>query len=478
MANIDAIHRYIEEHEEEHIAKIQEFLRQPSISADNIGITECAELLRQYFSNMGCQEAELVPTDGFPGVWAYYNAGAEKSIISWSMYDVMPVEGETWSSPPFEANIVTVPSFGKVIINRGAINSKGPLRAWLNALEAIIAVEGKLPVNIMFNIDGEEELGSPHFYQVVEKYRDKLKEADSCLVCGASQDQDGKVRLALGSKGITELEMECSGKNWGRGPQEYSIHSSNKAIVDSPVWRMLHALSTMTSPDGNSILIDGFYDKVAPPDKEDLELIDQLLESFDDKAWKEIFKVERWINDEKGKELILRYLYSTTMNIYGIWGGYIGPGNKTILPHRINCKMDMRLVPNQESKDIIPLIRTHLDKHGYSDIEVRQTSGYEWSKTSVKAPVVQAVLSVYEKYGIKPLVWPHGVGGMPIYVYTHPPLNLPVCTYGLGHGGRAHAPDEYYVIEGNDRVAGLVKTEKAYVDVLYAIANWPDVNRE
>jgi len=473
MANIEAIHRYIEEHEEAHITKVQEFLRQPSISAENLGVRECAELLRQYYAELGCQEAELVPTEGHPGVWAYYDAGAEKTIVNYCMYDVQPVGGETWSSPPFEAHIVTMPPFGKVVINRGAINSKGPYRAWLNTLEAIIAIEGNLPVNIMFTAEGEEELGSPHFYQIVEKYRDRLKRADACLMCGASQDQEGKIRMSLGNKGIVYLELECSGSGWGRGPQQYDIHSSNKAIVDSPVWRLMQALSTMTSPDGNSILIDGYYDKVAPPNEEDLELIDRLVAVFDDSLWKEMYKVERWIGDEKGRELLLRYLYSTTLNIDGIWGGYTGPGTKTVLPHKVTCKIDTRLVPNQESQDILPLVRAHLDKHGYSDIEIRQLAGYEWSKTSVKEPVVQAVLSVYEKYGVKPIIWPHMGGSAPMYLYSRPPLNLPIGRGGLGHGGRAHSPDEYYVIEGNDKVAGLVKSEKSFVDILYAFDSWP-----
>jgi len=264
MVNIEAIHRYIEEHEEEHITKVQEFLRQPSISAENLGVRECAELLRHYYSELGCQETELVPTEGYPGVWAYYDAGAEKTIVNYCMYDVQPVSGETWSSPPFQANIVIMPPFGKIIINRGAVNSKGPYRTWLNALEAIIAVEGKLPVNIMFTAEGEEELGSPHFSQIIDKYKDRLKNADACLMCSASQDQDGRIRMSLGYKGIVYLELECSGKSWGRGPQEYDIHSSNKAIVDSPAWRLTQGLSTMTSPDGNSILIDGLYDDCSP----------------------------------------------------------------------------------------------------------------------------------------------------------------------------------------------------------------------
>ena len=473
MADAKAVHRYIEEHEAEHIARVQEFLRQPSISAEDLGVKECAELLRQYYADLGCKETELVPTDGHPGVWAYYDGGAAKTIVNYCMYDVQPIAGEAWSSPPFEANVVDMPPFGRVVINRGAINSKGPYRAWLNALESIIAVEGGLPVNIMFTAEGEEELGSPHFPDIIARYTERLKTADAGLMCGAGQDQQGKIRLSLGYKGIVYMELECSGKRWGRGPQEYDIHSSTKAVADSPAWRLMHALSTMTSPDGNSILIDGYYDKVADPSEDDLELVDTLARDFDDGVWKDMFKVPQWINDESGRDFLLRYLYSTTLNIDGIWGGYTGPGTKTVLPHKVTCKMDTRLVPDQDSSDIVPLIRAHLDKHGYTDIELRRLAGYEWSKTSVRDPIVQAVLSVYRQYGIATEVWPHMGGSAPMYLYTRPPVSIPICTAGIGHGGRAHSPDEYYVIDGNDSVAGLVQAEKSFVDILYAFAGWP-----
>ena len=475
MANLEAIHRHIEEHEAEHIAKVQEFLRQPSISAENYGVQECAELLRQYYADLGCQEAELVETEGHPGVWAYYDAGAPKTIVNYCMYDVQPIVGEAWSSPPFEARLVEKPPLGKVIINRGAINSKGPYRMWLNALESIIAVEGKLPVNIMFTAEGEEELGSPHFPQIISQYQERLRTADACLNLGASQNQEGKIQMSLGNKGIVYMELECTGQEWGRGPQQYDVHSSFKAVTDSPAWRLVQALSTMTSRDGNTILIEGWYDKVENPSQADLELVDKLVDTFDDGVWKEILKVEHWIDDAEGRDLILKYLYSTTLNIDGIWGGYTGPGTKTVLPHKVTCKVDTRLVPNQESKDVVPLMRAHLDKHGYKDIQIRQLGGYEWSKTSVKDAVVQALLSVYGQYGVKDvIIWPHMGGSAPMYLYTREPINLPLVSGGLGHGARAHSPDEYLVIEGNDKVAGLVRAEQSYVDILCTYAEWPE----
>ncbi|MBI2956355.1 MAG: M20/M25/M40 family metallo-hydrolase [Acidobacteria bacterium] len=473
---VKKIHAYIDEHLGEHVAKIQEFLRQPSVSSWNMGVRECAEMLVGYFKQLGCKEANVVPTEGHPGVWAWYDAGAKKTISRYFMYDTQPFNEEEWSSPPLAANVVPLEPFPKVIIARGAINSKGPLRAFLNALEAIIAVEGRLPVNIMFTCEGEEEQGSPHFHQVLHPYIDRLKTCQAHLNPGPAQNRDGQVGMALGNKGIVYVELEASGKRWGRGPQRMPIHSSRKAIMDSPVWRLIEALHSMYDPRTNRILIGGYYDAIVPPSEEEEMLVATLIAKFKDR----VFASERenarvWQQNWSDEEAIRRLVFDTTLNIDGIWGGYTGPGVATILPHKAACKIDSRLVPNQAIKEQEALIRGHLDRHGFSDIEMRSLGGGdEWSRTSVKASAVQAVLSVYKKYGIEPAIWPRSAGSSPEAQYTRPPLNLPAVSGGLGHGGRAHAIDEYFVIEGNEKVAGLAECEKSMVDILYAYAHWPE----
>ena len=468
---IDEIHRHIAERKDQHIAKLQEFLHQPSISSENVGVKECAELLRRYFVALGCKEAELVPTDRHPGVFAYYDAKAPQTLVNYMMYDVQPVNAEDWSSPPFDARVVDKPPLGRAIIARGAINTKGPLRAFLNALESIIAVNGTLPFNMYFLCEGEEELGSLHYPQIVARYKDRIKNAVAVLYATAEQNAEGDVVMFLGNKGIVYLELECTGKQWGRGPTEFEIHGSNQAIVDSPVWRLNKALSTMVSEDGNRVLIEGWYDKVAPPRKEDLELVEALEKRFDENVWKKAYKVEKWVGDLHGRDLIMRYLYTNTLNIDGIWAGYTVPGGvKTILPHMATAKLDSRLIPEIESKDIIPLIRKHLDRHGYTDIEIKKISAYEWSKTSPNEPIIQAIVDVYKKRGIDPMIWPHAGGSAPFYIFQRDGLSLPVARFGLGHGARAHSVDEYYIVEGNGKIAGLVEAEQAYVDVLFALA--------
>ncbi len=197
---VKKIHRHIEEHQAEHIAHIQEFLRLPSISSwgwsakingwENM--RECAESLVGMFKRMGCQWAEMVKTDGLPGVAAGYDCGAKKTISHYFMYDTQPFNEKDWSSPPLAANVVDRPPFGKAIIARGAINSKGPLVAFLNACESILAVEGKLPVNILFTCDGEEEQGSPHFHQVLHPYLDRLKKCHTHLGAGPRRTAKGR----------------------------------------------------------------------------------------------------------------------------------------------------------------------------------------------------------------------------------------------------------------------------------------------
>jgi acetylornithine deacetylase/succinyl-diaminopimelate desuccinylase-like protein len=271
------------------------------------------------------------------------------------------------------------------------------------------------------------------------------------------------------------VELVCSGKAWGRGPQNRPIHSSRKAILDSPTWRLIKALNTMVKADGNQILIQGLHDAIRPPSQEELELYNALIQRFSDRLLVgEKQNAKAWINDWPDAEAVRHLIFDTSLNIDGLWSGYTGPGMATILPDRAAAKLDCRLIPNQEISPTRDLIRKHLDKHGYSDIEIIPIGGGdEWSQTSVKAPVVQSVISVYKEYGIEPAIWPREAGSSPMAQYTRPPLSLPAADGGLGHGDRAHSHDEFIVIEGNDKVAGIVRAEQSYVDILYAYANWP-----
>lgn len=461
----------IDERLEEDIERIQAFVRQPSISAENRGIRECAELLRSYLTALGCDPAEVVETRGHPVVYGERWVGAAKTLLIYLMYDTQPVTGEAWSVPPLEARIVEQPPFGRCLIARGAKNSKGPLRAFLNSLEAIQEVTGTLPVNLVIVADGEEELGSPNLPQFIDRYVPSLSRADATLHPYAMQEPDGRVLIWPGTKGLLYVEIEASGERWGRGPRVYDIHASQKAIVDSPAWRLIAALSTLVTEDGNSVAIDGFYDNVRPPTAAEEAAVATLAQTFDITPFKQLWRVDAFLDEETKIGLLRRYFFTPTLNIDGIWGGYIGPGSKTVLPHRTTAKLDARLVPNQSKAEILAKLRRHLAARGYADLDVRLLGGGEWAQTAPDAPIVQAALAGLRTFGLEPEVWPRNVGFFPAYLFTRPPLNLPFCVAGLGHGGRAHSPDEYFVLDGNDRVAGLASCEKSYASILFQYAN-------
>ena len=477
MSGLAKIYEYIDEHIDEHTTNIQELLQQPSSSkTDYEGTRQCAQLVKKYFLDLGCGEVELFESGeltytgwpGYPVVYGEYDAGAEKTLIIYMMYDTQPAE-EEWISPPLEARLVDMEPFGKTIVARGAINTKGPLRAFLNACESIKAVEGELPVNLKFVAEGEEELMSPSLPKFMEQYKDRLKGADAAFFPGASQDGNGKVRVSLGCKGSFGFVLECEGGAWG-GPAHFDIHSSQQAWVDNPAWRLIQALSTMYDQQNHKILIDGWYDGVKPPSPEEMELIDTLAQTFDEEAIKETIGVEQFADDLHGKELLIRYLYSTLLIIFHIHSGSPVSSSMRVLgvvPHKANTRINARLVPDQEIQHVLPKIQAHLKKHGYEDIDIVEPSGYPWSKTSLKEPIVQALIGTYREFGTEPEVWPHTVGSAPFYLFTHKNyLNVPIVGGGLGHGGRAHSPNEYFVIEGNDKVGGLAACEKSYVALL------------
>jgi acetylornithine deacetylase/succinyl-diaminopimelate desuccinylase-like protein len=387
------------------------------------------------------------------------------------MYDVQPVEPSDWRVPPFDGAIVDH-ELGRVLMARGATNQKGPERAFLNAVASIRAVTGKLPVNLMIVAEGEEELGSPNFPEIVDRYESRLRRANGVLFPFPSQTPTGDVSTSLGVKGIVYFEMEASGTRSG-GPTRAEVHGSVKALADAPAWRLVQALSTLTTPDGNTIAVPGYYDAIRPPNDEEQRLVNGYLAAWggQEQQMRDALAIRAWIGGLSGRESLLQYLFTTTLNIDGIGSGYTGQGVKTILPHRAVAKLDSRLVPNQTPDEALRLIRNHLDARGFGDIEIRKLSGYPPAQTTVSAPLVQAGLGVYNKYGRRTTVTPRLAGSAPYYIFTQR-LGLPLFTAGLGYGAGAHAPNEFILVEPRpgSRVAGLAEMEKFYVDLLYALA--------
>src|SRR5213083_1596377 len=471
-SDLDAVHAEIVKRHDEAVQRLQEWIRQPSIAAENRGMTEGCDLLMRMLRDAGFGEVTKIPTEGQPGVFATLDAGAAKTLGLYFMYDVKQVDPAEWSSPPFEAALVDKPGLGKVLVGRGAVNQKGPEAALLAALHAIRGAGRKPPVNFVLVAEGEEEIGSPHFPQIVRRPEvlAALRRSMGIFMPAAAQGLDGQVTITLGAKGVIECELVSSGERWGRGPRQ-DIHSSNKARVDSPAWHLVQALATLVSPDGNDPAIDGFAAKARPLSPDEKAMIAAAARRLDEQVTKRLLGVQHWVRDVSWTEALELLMSRPTVNIEGLVGGYTGPGGKTILPHKAVAKLDLRLVPDMTAAEALATLKAHLAKRGFGDIEVNMTGGYDPTSTPGDSALIRAQISVYRRHGIDPLLWPRNAGSWPGYVFTGEPLRLPAGHFGLGHGSGAHAPDEYYVIESVDaKIQGFDGAVLSFAEYLFELA--------
>jgi acetylornithine deacetylase/succinyl-diaminopimelate desuccinylase-like protein len=466
-----AIQREVVKRHDEAVKRLQDWIALPSIAAEDLNLREGAEYMATLAREAGFQKVEILDTDGKPGVFATLDAGEAKTVGLYFMYDVKQYDPAEWSSPPLEARLIDKPGMGKAIVGRGAVNQKGPESAFLAALHAIRGAGEKMPVNLVLIAEGEEEIGSPHIGQLVlrPEVQAAMAKTIGVFMPSASQDLDGGVMVNLGAKGIVELELVASGEKWGRGPAK-DVHSSLKAMVDSPAWRLVKALDTLVSDDGNTIAIDNY--PVAPPiSAEERKMVAAAVAVRDEAKMKKQFGVQHWIDDLDWQAANERLVSQPTVNIEGLVGGYTGPGGKTILPHRAVAKIDMRLVPGMKMDDAVAALKAHLAKRGFGDIEVNVSGGYDPTSTKADARLIQAQISVLTRNDVKSTLWPRIVGSYPGFIFTNPPLSLASGHFGLGHGGGAHAPDEYYLIEStNPKVRDYDGAVMSFVDYLYELA--------
>src|SRR5690349_1775038 len=472
QADLQPVFAEVTKRHDEAVKRLQTWIRQPSIAAENRGMTEGCELTMQMFKEAGFQSVTKIPTDGQPGIFATLDAGAPRTVGVYFMYDVKQVNPAEWSSPPFDAALVDKPGLGKVIVGRGAVNQKGPEATFLAALHAIQGTGRKMPVNLVMVAEGEEEIGSPHIPQLVRRPEviAALKKTDGIFLPDAAQDLDGSVTVQLGAKGVIEVELVSSGEKWGRGPS-HDVHSSEKARIDSPAWHLVQALATLVSPDGNTPAVAGLADKARPLSDAEKAMIATAAKRMDENISKQSLGIKTWLHDVSFQESLELLMSKPTINIEGLVGGYTGPGGKTILPHRAVAKLDLRLVPDMKADETLAALKAHLATKGFGDIEVNMTGGYDPNSTSADARIIQKQLGLYKRAGIDPIVLPRSAGSWPGYVFTGDPLNLPAGGFGLGHGDGAHAPNEYFLIESsNPKLQGMDGAVKSYVEFLYEMA--------
>ncbi len=491
--DVKKVYDYIDAHIDEHVLAFQKWIQQPSISNTGEGIQESAQMVKGFFDELGCQRSEVhdvgITEYGSPGnpvVYARCDEGAPRTLLIYWMYDTMPItQPDAWMVPPFEGRIVELPPFKKVLMARGATNSKGPQIAQLNAFRAMKAVHGKLPVNLIIVAEGDEERMSIGLRKFVREHPDLFKDAEAMYRFGG-QGFSGGGEFSGGSEGCVYIELTTSGEKWGRGPTKSDIHGANKRSVDSPAWRHIQMLHTLISPDGNRTNVPGFYNNIEPLSADELEKLGQQAARVDMKVAAQNIGVARFIAEDP-LEYLKMARYGISFNMDGIWGGnmYAG-GAGAILPNKVTSKHNMRYVPNMTGPDLVKKIRAFLDAKGYQDVEMKVIGDVPWSKMRYDTDIAQSLRTTYDIFGIsytEPAANESILGGYwPAYLFVNDeksPIHIPIVGGSAGHGGGAHAANEYYVIEGAGKVYGLAGAEKSIATVLYAFAGKvPPVKKE
>lgn len=441
------VYAYIDAHAQDAVEMLVRLCRQPSISAQRIGLDEMATLMATVLREEGF-DAALHPTcTGVPVVIGEMAADASvRTLLVYNHYDVQPPEPlELWTSPPFEPAVRN----GKVFA-RGATDNKGNIVSRLMAIRALRAVRGKVPVNLKYLIEGEEEISSQGLPDFLEHNAGML-EADGCLWEDTMGRVDAPV-VSLGNKGICKLELRCK-------VASVDSHSSYAGLYPNAIWRLTWALASIKGPD-ERVLVAGFYDRVRKLSGDE-EAIAAMLPPTDGAHLKRVRGLKRLLLDLDDKHIHRRLSLEPTCNISGIEGGYTGKGSKTVLPAEAFARLDMRLVADQDPGEIANLVRKHLAASGFDDIEVHDLGSAYPSMTAVDTPLNRAIAQASrDAYGKDAIFELHQAGATPQWVIQRY-LRMPCSATGVGYvTSMTHAPDENiridHLIEGAKYMASIM----------------------
>ena len=383
MNSYNKLDLYIDRNLDKSLEELKRYVAQPSISAQNLGLKECAALVKEMLEKRGFK-AEIMATEGAPVVFAERKGKSAKTLLIYNHYDVQPPEPlELWESPPFEPEVRNGKMYG-----RGVSDDKSHLTSRLYAIDAILADEGELPCNIKFIIEGEEETASVHLHDFISKNLEKLK-ADACIWEFGGVDHRDKPMQYLGLRGICYVELSVTSLST-------DVHSGlGGSILPNAAWRLTWALNSLKGVD-ERIRIPGFYDDVIPPSVRDREFMDKLPDVADE--YKSRYGAKEFIKGLKGgTDLKMEEVFVPTCTICGLTSGYQGSGSKTVQPAFASAKVDFRLVPNQKPEDILKKLRAHLDAEGFSDVKIDFLGGEPAARTNPDDPFVKIVVETAEE---------------------------------------------------------------------------------
>ena len=447
--------RYVDRHARSFTERLQDLCRMPSVAARGTGMRAVAEKVEQMLQRVGAGTRSFKVGSGFPIIYGECGAGP-RCFLVYGHYDVQPVGQLTeWSSGPFAA----VVSDG-VLYARGASNSKGDLVARLAAVEAYQKTYGKLPVCLRFVVEGEDGLASPSLHNFASENAELLR-ADGCVWDDGYKDTEQRLVINLGFKGIAFLELRAYGART-------DLHSKWGGIVPNPAWRLVQALATVVSPKG-VITIDGFGSHVAPLTSEDRQMLKTI--ELDEAGLRREFRIGGWLHGMTGRELAKELIFGPTCTICGIRTGHTEAGAKTILPGAATARLDFRLVPDLTPGLVVTLLRQHLDKRAFHDIEINELGSAAYAKSSPSSMVARAAIEeAGEVYGKPPVVYPLDPASGPVGAVcgaNSPPT--PVVSFGVSHSGsNPHGPDE------NIRLDDFIQGIKYFGRVIHRLAALED----
>ncbi len=427
--NTHTFDTYLLQNRERLLEDYKDFLRQPSVAATGQGITEMAALVARRFATLGA-DVQIIPTtpDSAPVVWAELGEG-DKTLLIYNHYDVQPAEPlELWETPPFEPAVRN-----GHIYARGASDDKGELVTRIHAVEAWKATQGALPLKIKWLVEGEEEVGSVHLHQWVEQHQGMLK-SNGCLWEGGGFDEKGRFELTMGVKGICYVQLRVKAV-------DHDLHSSRAPLAPDAAWRLVWALNSIKDNQEN-ILIDGYMKYVREPSAAQMEMLQHI--PMEEEEIKNKWGIHEFLKGRSGLDALKALYFAPTATVCGLTSGWQGMGTKTVLPAEATAKVDFRLVPDLTPDIVVDLLRKHLDRSGFTDVEIVSYDGYRAEFCDVEAPIVKAAERAAKRiYGQTPVMIPNSPGSGPMWSLSSFIGGVPVVSAGISHSdARVHSPNE------------------------------------
>ena len=433
------VFNYIDSHQQDYLDELFSFLRIPSISLNREDIIKCATFLAEIMNRSGIK-TKIYQTDRNPIVYGEIGDKEDApTVLVYGHYDVQPPDPlELWVSAPFEPEIRD----GK-IYGRGTADDKGQLFANIKGVEAYLKVKGEIPINFKFLFEGEEEISSPSLKVFLTNNKELLK--SDLLIGSDSYIHENDIPIiCLGNKGMVYVEITVCGANKDQ-------HSMRAAAVPNPIWRMVGLLNTLKGEDG-IVKIGGFYDDVKPLLESEIEAVNKI--PYDKEVIIQDLGIKNLVQNRTGDHYYYNLIFEPTCNIAGIWGGFIGKGEKTVLPNKVSVKIDMRLVPNQDYRDILEKLENHLVKNGYADAEIKVLGVSNPDRLPINNYYVNIIKeAVTEVWEIEPLIYPNVPGTNPSYLFAEN-LGLHYIMIPLAlKDENSHAPNENFPV--NSLIKGI-----------------------